>query len=160
MGCQSVFEPTKLAVSCAWQSLKAAPKFKDEGGSASKHGMSMRRTLHDFFKFQVWAEFQRAAPAGLQRLEVLCGFETISGTSCPQLPAGHYPPSSSIILTLVVAHIRRRIYIIHVHVYRSIINRRPELLLRRNQLHATRGRTQSCRIVPVDSPLDSPASPL
>ena len=49
VGCQSVSEPTKLAVSCAWQSLKAAPKQKDEGGSASKHGMSMRRTLHDFF---------------------------------------------------------------------------------------------------------------
>ena len=65
VGCQSVSEPTKLAVSCAWQSLKAAPKFKDEGGSASKHGMSMRRTLNDFFEFQVWAEFQRAAPAGL-----------------------------------------------------------------------------------------------
>ena len=49
VGCQSVSEPTKLAVSCAWQSLKAAPKLKDEGGSASKHGMSMRRTLNDFF---------------------------------------------------------------------------------------------------------------
>ena len=85
VGCQSVSEPTKLAVSCAWQSLKAAPKLKDEGGSASKHGMSMRRTLHTFFVFQVWAEFQRAAPAGLQRVEVLCGFVTISGSSCPQL---------------------------------------------------------------------------
>jgi len=86
VGCQSVSEPTKLAVSCAWQSLKAAPKYKDEGGSASKHGMSMRRTLHTFFVFQVWAEFQRAAPAGLQRVEVLCGFVTISGSSCPQPP--------------------------------------------------------------------------
>jgi len=37
---------------------------------------------------------------------------------------------------------------------------RIEVLLRRNQLRATRGRAQSCRIVPVDSPLDSPASPL
>ena len=45
----------------------------------------MRRTLNDFFEFQVWAEFQRAAPAGLQRVEVLCGFVTISGSSCPQL---------------------------------------------------------------------------
>ena len=37
---------------------------------------------------------------------------------------------------------------------------RPEVLLRRNQLHATRGCTQSRRIVPVDSPLHSTASPL
>ena len=38
-----------------------------------------------------------------------------------------------------------------------------KMLLRRNnrnQLHATRDRTQSCRILPVDGPLDSPASPL
>ena len=42
----------------------------------------------------------------------------------------------------------------------AITTNRVELLLRRNQLYATRGRTQSCRTVPVDSPLDSPASPL
>ena len=34
----------------------------------------------------------------------------------------------------------------------GITNIRPELLLRRNQLYATRGRTQSCRMVPVDRP--------
>jgi hypothetical protein len=37
-------------------------------------------------------------------------------------------------------------------------NNRPELLLRRNQLYANRGRTQSWRVVPIDGPLDSPAS--
>ena len=37
---------------------------------------------------------------------------------------------------------------------------RSELLLFRNQLHVTRDRMQSYRTVPVDSPLDSPASPL
>ena len=41
----------------------------------------------------------------------------------------------------------------------GIANSRIELFLFRNQLYrATRGRTQSCRIVPVDGPLDSPAS--
>ena len=34
---------------------------------------------------------------------------------------------------------------------------RPGLLLRRNQLHPTRGRTRPCRIVPVNSPPYSPA---
>ena len=42
----------------------------------------------------------------------------------------------------------------------SVTNNRLELLLMRNRLHATRGRTRPCQIVPVDGPLDSPASPL
>ena len=51
--------------------------------------------------------------------------------------------------------------ILYVHLEDAISTNRPEVvLLRRNQLHATRGRTHSCRIVPVDSPLDSPAAPL
>ena len=36
-------------------------------------------------------------------------------------------------------------------------NNRLELFKFRNQLHATRGRVESYRIVLVDSPLDSPA---
>ena len=37
-------------------------------------------------------------------------------------------------------------------------NGRIELLLRRNQLYANRGRTKSWRVVPMDGSLDSPAS--
>ena len=41
-----------------------------------------------------------------------------------------------------------------------ISTNRVAVLLRRNQLRATRDRVESYRIVSVDSPLDSPASPL
>ena len=42
----------------------------------------------------------------------------------------------------------------------SISTNRLELLKTRNQLHATRDRVESYRMKLVDSPLDSPASPL
>ena len=50
VGCQSASEPTKLAVSCAWKSLRAAPKFKDEGGSASQPAWDVHEAyLERFF---------------------------------------------------------------------------------------------------------------
>ena len=42
----------------------------------------------------------------------------------------------------------------------DLTNNRPELFKFRNQLHATRDRIESYRMKLVDSPLDSPASPL
>ena len=46
-----------------------------------------------------------------------------------------------------------------IYLLRSSLSiNRLELLLRRNQLRATRGRVESHRTVPVDGPLNSPAS--
>ena len=49
-------------------------------------------------------------------------------------------------------------YPLTVRAIMALSTNRVELLKTRNQLHATRGRVESHRIVPVDSPLDSPAS--